>query len=88
MLAAEFHRTGVEESSLGALCREFVIRLHTEGLEVLSLPGAVALCARLSAIRLVLAEHYHGFATKLRLNVAGDDIKFALKLKLKGGGVS
>jgi hypothetical protein len=32
---------------------------------VLSLPGAVALCARLSAMRLVLAEHYrHGLATK------------------------
>ena len=61
----------------------------TEGLEVLSLPGAVALCARLSAMHLVLAEHYrHGFATKLRLNVAGDDINFAFKLKLGGGGVS
>jgi hypothetical protein len=80
VLGAEFHRTGVEESSLGALYRELAIRLRTEGLAVLSLPGATALCARLSAMRLLLAEHFrHGLATKLRLNVAIDDINFALK---------
>jgi len=80
VLAGEFHRTGVEESSVGAVFRELSARLRTEAMSVLSLPGTVAACARLSAMRLLLAEHFrHGLETKLRLNVAADDINFALK---------
>merc|ERR1719187_2878300 len=80
VLAGEFHRTGVEESSVGAVFRELSARLRTEAMPVLSLPGAVAACARLSAMRLILAEHFrNGLETKLRLNVAADDINFALK---------
>merc|ERR1719357_722442 len=80
VLSSEFHRTGVEESSVGAVFRELSARLQIETMPVLSLPGTVAACARLSAMRLVLAENYrHGLETKLRLNVAADDINFALK---------
>jgi len=80
VLSSEFHRTGVEESSVGAVFRELSARLQIETMPVLSLPGTVAVCARLSAMRLVLAENYrHGLETKLRLNVAADDINFALK---------
>ena len=39
MLASEFHRTGVEESNVGAVFRELSARLRTEAMPVLSLPG-------------------------------------------------
>jgi len=79
-LCSEFHRTGVEESNVGAIYRELTISLRTEGLEVISLPGCVALLAGLAAMRLLLTEHFrHGLETKIRLNVASDDIQFALK---------
>ena len=39
VLAGEFHRTGVEESSVGAVFRELAARLRTEAMPVLSLPG-------------------------------------------------
>ena len=39
VLAGEFHRTGVEESSVGAVFRELSARLRTEAMSVLSLPG-------------------------------------------------
>ena len=39
VLASEFHRTGVEESSVGAVFRELSARLRTEAMPVLSLPG-------------------------------------------------
>merc|ERR1719369_2463242 len=80
VMVAEFHRTGVEETSVGAVFREHQICLRTEGLEIISLVGTVAMLARLSSMRLVLAEHFKlGLMTKLRLNVAVDDIDFALK---------
>ena len=54
--------------------------LRTEGRECLSLPGTTALLARLSAARLILAEHFKlGLETKLRLNVSTEEINFALK---------
>ena len=40
VLAGEFHRTGVEESNVGAVFRELSARLRTEAMSVLSLPGA------------------------------------------------
>merc|ERR1719339_339917 len=55
VLAGEFHRTGVEESSVGAVHRELSARLRTEAMPVLSLPATVAVCARLSAMRLIIA---------------------------------
>ena len=88
VLAGEFHRTGVEESSVCAVFRELSARLRTEAMPVLSLPGVeinlktsnigvsesykdnvslelmfalagtTAACARLSALRLLLAEHF------------------------------
>ena len=91
VLAGEFLRTGVEESSLGAVFRELSARLRTEAMSVLSLPGVqfnyiaykalcfeygwllkpckmcsgtVAACARLSAMRLLLAEHFRFFWPK------------------------
>lgn len=80
VMVGEFHRTGVEETSVGAVFREHQICLRTEGMEIISLAGTVAMAARLSALRLVLAEHFKlGLMTKLRLNVAVDDIDFALK---------
>lgn len=80
VMVGEFHRTGVEETTMGAVFREHQTCLRTEGLEIISLAGTVAMMARLSALRLVLAEHFkHGLMTKLRLNVATDDIDFALK---------
>ena len=39
VLAGEFHRTGVEESCVGAVFRELSARLRTEAMSVLSLPG-------------------------------------------------
>ena len=80
MLVSEFHRTGVEESQVRAVTREMATCLRTEGKECLSLPGMVALLARLSAARLILAEHFKlGLETKLRLNVSTEEIGFALK---------
>ena len=42
VLAGEFHRTGVEESSVGAVFRELSARLRTEAMPVLSLPGVTS----------------------------------------------
>ena len=39
VLAGEFHRTGIEESSVGAVFRELSARLRREAMPVLSLPG-------------------------------------------------
>merc|ERR1719470_622330 len=53
---------------------------RTEGMETLSMPGTVAMVARLAATRLLLSEHMkNGLETKLRLNVATEEINFALK---------
>merc|ERR1719422_451761 len=80
VMVSEFHRTGVEETTVGSVFREHQICLRTERLEIISMVGTVAMIARLSALRLVLAEHFKlGLMTKLRLNVATDDIDFALK---------
>jgi len=80
VMVSEFHRTGVEETTVGSVFREHQICLRTERLEIISMVGTVAMIARLSALRLVLAEHFKlGLMTKLRLNVATDDIEFALK---------
>ena len=80
VLVSEFHRTGVEETQVRALAREMSTCLRTEGKECISLPGLVALLARLSAARLILAEHFKfGLETKIRLNVSTEDINFALK---------
>merc|ERR1711936_792363 len=57
VMVSEFHRTGVEETSINAVFREMLICLRTEGLETLSLPGTMAMVARLSATRLLLSEH-------------------------------
>ena len=46
VLAGEFHRTGIEESSVGAVFRELSARLRTEAMSVLSLPGVF--CCRCS----------------------------------------
>ena len=49
-------------------------------METLSLPGTVAMVARLAATRLLLSEHVkNGLEAKLRLNVATEEINFALK---------
>jgi len=80
VMVSEFHRSGVEETTIGAVFREHQTCLRTEGLETISLVGTVAMLARLSALRLVLAEHFKfGLLTKLRLNVGMEDIDFALK---------
>jgi len=80
VMVSEFYRTGVEETTVNALFRELMICLRTEGLEILSLPGTYALIARLSAARIVLSEHMkNGLETKIKLNVATEDINFALK---------
>jgi len=79
VMVAEFHRTGVEETTVSAVFREMLICLRTEGLDTLSLPGTMAMVARLAASRLLLSEHMkNGLETKLRLNVATEDINFAL----------
>jgi len=80
VMVAEFHRTGVEESNLRSVFRETQTFLRTEGRESISVPGLVAMVARLSAARLMLAEHFKlGLETKLRLNVSTEEINFALK---------
>ena len=79
VMVAEFRRTGVEETTVNAVFRELLICLRTEGLETLSLPGTMAMVARLASTRLVLSEHMkNGLKTKLMLNVATEDITFAL----------
>ena len=80
VMVGEFHRTGVEETTVAAVFREIQICLRTEGMETLSLPGTVAMVARLAATRLLLSEHMkNGLEAKLRLNVATEEINFALK---------
>lgn len=80
VMVGEIHRTGVEETTVAAVFREVTICLRTEGMETLSLPGTVAMVARLAATRLLLSEHMkNGLETKLRLNVATEEINFALK---------
>ena len=80
VLVAEVHRTGVEESTVGAVQRELRAALRSEGLALLSLPGTTAILSRLAAVRLILAEHFRlGLETKIRLNVSTEEVNFALK---------
>ena len=80
VMVSEFHRTGVEETTVREVHREMATFLRTEGREAVSLGGLVALLARLAAARLMLAEHFKlGLETKLRLNVSTEEINFALK---------
>ena len=68
------------ETTVRSVHREIATFLRTEGREAVSLGGLVALLARLSAARLMLAEHFKlGLETKLRLNVSTEEINFALK---------
>lgn len=79
VIVAEVRRTGVEETTVNAVYRGMSECLRTEGLEILSLPGIMAMVARLAATRLLLTEHMkNGLKTKLVLNVATEDINFAL----------
>ena len=79
VMMAEFRRTGVEETTVNAVFREMLICLRTEGLETLSLPGTMAMVARLSSTRLLLSEHMkNGLETKLMLNMSIEDINYAL----------
>ena len=80
VMVAEFHRTGVEETNVRNVFREMITFLRTEGRENISVAGLIALVARLSSARLMLAEHFKlGMETKLRLNVSTEEINFALK---------
>ena len=80
VMVGEFHRTGVEETSVRSVFREMQTMLRTDGRESVSAPGLIALLAGLSAARLLLAEHFKlGLETKLRLNVSTEEINFALK---------
>ena len=82
VMVAEFHRTGVEETNVRNVFREMITFLRTEGKEKISVDGLIALVARLSSARLMLAEHFKlGLETKLRLNVSTEEINFALKDK-------
>ncbi len=78
-LVSEFHKSGIEETTLRSVAYRMNEILLTEGLELLSQHGLVAVAARLSSQRLILSEDYRkGLDTKLRLNVGFEDISFAL----------
>jgi len=80
VIVNDFSKTGVEETTLRRLYTEFQSLVRFDGLPVLSLYGTVDLAARLSSQRLILAEHFrYGLDTKIRLNVAMDDVAFALQ---------
>ena len=50
----------------------------------LSLPGVVAACARLSAQRLILADHFrNGIQTTIRLNIRDEDMRLGLGEKME-----
>ena len=69
----------MEETTVNAVFREMLICLRTEGLETLSLPGTMAMVARLSSTRLLLSEHMkNGLETRLMLNMSIEDINYAL----------
>ena len=57
-LVAEFHKSGVEETTLRSAALRMREVLLTEGQELVSQHGLVALAARLSSQRLILAEDF------------------------------
>lgn len=78
-IASLLTRTTADFVTLGAVFSDLHVRLRMEVLPPLSLPGVVSTCARLSAINLLLADHYrNGLQTTLRLNISEEDLTLAL----------
>jgi len=82
VIVSDFYKSGIEETTLGRLYSEFQSHVRFEGLPILSLCGTIELAARLSAQKIIIAEHFRaGLDTKLRLNVSVDTVNFALQPK-------
>ena len=82
VVCLEFDRTGIEETTVGRLFKEFTIFLRTSGLQPLSLPGTYAMLARLSATRILISQHMkNGLETKIQLNMSAEELKIVLQKK-------
>ncbi|XP_040577119.1 origin recognition complex subunit 1 [Lepeophtheirus salmonis] len=78
-IISEFHRTGIEETYLDRVLREFGAILHYEGLALTSLAQGVDLAYRLSSSKLIIAEHgCKALSMKIQLHASVDDVQFAL----------
>ena len=83
VIVGEYHRTGIEETSVDSVLKKLDPILKFFGMETLSLPGTISLLGRLSAQRLIISEHYrNGLHTKIKLNVAAEDVTSTLKVIL------
>lgn len=76
-VVSEFRRTGVEEATFERVFSEQTKSVRFEGMSELNLSAGLALCHRLSACRLLMADG-SGLRLRIRLNVAMDDVIFAL----------
>lgn len=80
VIVSDFYKSGIEETTLGRLYSEFQSTVRFEGFPILSLCGTIELAARLSAQKIIIAEHFRGgLDTKIRLNVSVDTVNFALQ---------
>ncbi|XP_060087799.1 origin recognition complex subunit 1 [Heteronotia binoei] len=77
---AEFHRSGLEETTVQQVYHQHVALCRIEGLKTPTVSEIMAISSRFSACRLLLSESNNKYLhSRIRLNVSQDDIMYALK---------
>ncbi|KAK8782264.1 hypothetical protein V5799_016396 [Amblyomma americanum] len=79
-VVAEFHRTGVEETTFSKVYNQHITICRLEGVKPPTFSEVSSISARLSGCRLLLSElSTNDLFHKIQLNVSVDDVNYALK---------
>ncbi|KAK2145921.1 hypothetical protein LSH36_647g01016 [Paralvinella palmiformis] len=79
-IIAEFHRSGIEESTFSKIYKQHVILCRFEGISPPSTSEAAAICSKLGSFKLLLVENARNdLHQRVRLNISQDDVLYALK---------
>ncbi|NXH30673.1 ORC1 protein, partial [Myiagra hebetior] len=79
-ILAEFRRAGVEEATVQQIYQHHVALCRVEGLQSPTVSEIMAICSRLGACRLLLAEASNKYLhMRVRLNLSQDDVMYALR---------
>lgn len=79
-VVAEFHRTGVEETTFAKVYSQHIVLCRLEGAKPPTFSEVSSISARLSSCRLLLSElGSNDLFHKIQLNVSVDDVNYALK---------
>lgn len=79
-VVAEFHRTGIEETTFSKVYNQHITICRLEGVKPPTFSEVSSISARLSGCRLLLSElSTNDLFHKIQLNVSIDDVNYALK---------